>query len=64
MTGTANPLTVMICKDTDALYTYLTERIGAVDGVGQVEVIPALRSVKRAGMLVEDGRLVDPPPAP
>ncbi|MEV7519837.1 hypothetical protein [Streptomyces sp. NPDC091371] len=22
------------------------------------------RSVKRAGMLVEDGRLVDPPPAP
>ncbi|MCJ0871615.1 hypothetical protein [Streptomyces sp. AP-93] len=42
----------------------LTERIGAVDGVGQVEVIPALRRVKRAGMLVEDGRLVDPPPAP
>ncbi|MCX5122399.1 Lrp/AsnC family transcriptional regulator [Streptomyces sp. NBC_00347] len=64
VTGAASLMAVVVCRDTDALYTYLTERIGAVDGVGQVEVIPALRSVKRAGMLVEDGRLVDPPPAP
>ncbi|MCX5194288.1 Lrp/AsnC family transcriptional regulator [Streptomyces sp. NBC_00249] len=64
VTGAASLMAVVVCRDTDALYTYLTERIGAVDGVGQVEVIPTLRSVKRAGMLVEDGRLVDPPPAP
>ncbi|MFJ4317475.1 Lrp/AsnC family transcriptional regulator [Streptomyces lavendulae] len=65
VTGSASLMAVVVCRDTDALYTYLTERIGAVDGVGQVEVIPSLRSVKRAGMLVEDGqRLVDPPPAP
>ncbi|MFF1414943.1 Lrp/AsnC family transcriptional regulator [Streptomyces sp. NPDC058289] len=64
VTGAASLMAVVVCRDTDALYTYLTERIGAVDGVGQVEVIPALRSIKRAGMLVEDGRLVDPPPAP
>ncbi|WP_371676598.1 Lrp/AsnC family transcriptional regulator [Streptomyces sp. NBC_01276] len=65
VTGAASLMAVVVCRDTDALYTYLTERIGAVDGVGQVEVIPILRSVKRAGMLVEDGqRLVDPPPAP
>lgn len=65
VTGAASLMAVAVCRDTDALYTYLTERIGAVDGVGQVEVIPSLRSVKRAGMLVEDGqRLVDPPPAP
>lgn len=62
VTGAASLMAVVVCRDTDALYTYLTERIGAVDGVGHVEVIPALRSVKRAGMLVEDGRLVDPPP--
>nr|WSX54503.1 Lrp/AsnC family transcriptional regulator [Streptomyces sp. NBC_00974] len=62
VTGAASLMAVVACRDTDALYTYLTERIGAVDGVGHVEVIPALRSVKRAGMLVEDGRLVDPPP--
>ncbi|MFE3763565.1 Lrp/AsnC family transcriptional regulator [Streptomyces sp. NPDC059104] len=65
VTGASSLMAVVVCRDTDALYTYLTERIGAVDGVGQVEVIPTLRSVKRAGMLVEDGqRLVDPPPAP
>lgn len=64
MTGAASLMAVVVCRDTDELYTYLTERIGAVEGVGQVEVIPVLRSVKRAGMLVEDGRLVDPPPAP
>lgn len=64
VTGAASLMAVAVCRDTDALYTYLTERIGAVEGVGQVEVIPHLRSVKRAGMLVEGGRLVDPPPAP
>lgn len=64
VTGSASLMAVVVCRDTEALYTYLTERIGAVEGVGQVEVIPSLRTIKRAGMLVEDGRLVDPPPAP
>ncbi|WP_354379953.1 AsnC family transcriptional regulator [Streptomyces sp. PvR034] len=64
VTGAANLLAVVVCRDRDALYTYLTERIGAVEGVRQVEVIPTLRNIKRAGMLVEGGRLVDPPPAP
>ncbi|MFE2285668.1 Lrp/AsnC family transcriptional regulator [Streptomyces sp. NPDC059443] len=62
VTGSANLLAVVVCRDSDALYTYLTERIGAVPGIRQVEVIPTLLNVKRAGLLVEDGRLVDPPP--
>ncbi|MFD9357180.1 Lrp/AsnC family transcriptional regulator [Streptomyces sp. NPDC060031] len=64
VTGAANLLAVVICRDTDALYTYLTQRIGAVPGIRQMEVIPTLKNIKRAGMLVEDGRLIDPPPAP
>ncbi|MCY0940027.1 Lrp/AsnC family transcriptional regulator [Streptomyces antarcticus] len=64
VTGAASLMAVVVCRDTDALYTYLTERIGAVPGIQQVELIPTLRTIKRAGMLVEDGRLVDPPPAP
>ncbi|MFD8982108.1 Lrp/AsnC family transcriptional regulator [Streptomyces sp. NPDC059564] len=64
VTGTANLLAVVICRDTDALYTFLTERVGALPGIRQVESVPTLRNIKRAGMLVEDGRLVDPPPAP
>ncbi|MEU6864388.1 AsnC family transcriptional regulator [Streptomyces sp. NPDC046876] len=64
VTGATNLKVSLVCRDTDALYTYLTERIGSVPGIQQVEVIPTLRTVKRAGMLVEGGRLVDPPPAP
>ncbi|MFD7082009.1 Lrp/AsnC family transcriptional regulator [Streptomyces sp. NPDC059918] len=64
VTGTANLMAAVVCRDTDELYTYLTERIGAVPGIRHVEVIPTLRNIKRAGMLVEGGRLVDPPPAP
>ncbi|MER6781474.1 MULTISPECIES: AsnC family transcriptional regulator [unclassified Streptomyces] len=64
VTGTANLMAVVVCRDTDALYTYMTERIGAVPGIQHVEVVPTLRNIKRAGMLVEGGRLVDPPPAP
>ncbi|THA53440.1 Lrp/AsnC family transcriptional regulator [Streptomyces sp. A1136] len=59
VTGAANLVAVVVCRDTDALYTYLTERIGAVPGIERVEVIPTLRNIKRAGMLVEDGRLID-----
>ncbi|MFI8259142.1 Lrp/AsnC family transcriptional regulator [Streptomyces sp. NPDC085665] len=64
VTGTANLMAAVVCRDTDELYTYMTERIGAVPGIQHVEVIPTLRNIKRAGMLVEGGRLVDPPPAP
>ncbi|MCB5170097.1 AsnC family transcriptional regulator [Streptomyces bambusae] len=64
VTGAANLLAVAVCRDTDALYAYLTERIGGVEGVRQVETIPTLRNLKRAGMLVEDDRLVDPPAVP
>ncbi len=64
VTGAANLTAAVVCRDTEALYTFLTERIGSVPGIHQVEVIPTLRNLKRAGMLVEGGRLVDPPPAP
>ncbi|MER8185147.1 Lrp/AsnC family transcriptional regulator [Kitasatospora sp. NPDC094015] len=61
ITGAAALLAVVVCRDTDALYSYLTERIGALRAVQQVEVVPVLRTVKRAGMLMDGLRLVDPP---
>lgn len=61
ITGVTNVVTTAVFRDTDALYRYLTERIGALPGVQNAEVLPALRSVKRAGMLVQGDRLVDPP---
>ncbi|WP_371479927.1 Lrp/AsnC family transcriptional regulator [Kitasatospora sp. NBC_00315] len=62
VTGSANLLAVLICRDTDALYEYVTERIGALRAVQRLEVVPVIRTVKRAGMLTEGSRLVDPPP--
>ncbi|WP_424215391.1 Lrp/AsnC family transcriptional regulator [Streptomyces sp. BI20] len=64
VTGPAGLLAIVVCRDTEHLYTYLTERVGTLPGVRQIETIPELRSLKRAGMLVEDDRLVDPPSAP
>ncbi len=61
ITGSANLLAVVICRDTDALYEYLTERIGALKAVRHVEVVPLIRTVKRAGLLTDGTRLVDPP---
>ncbi|MFC9324773.1 Lrp/AsnC family transcriptional regulator [Kitasatospora sp. NPDC057015] len=63
ITGAANLVAVVICKDNDALYEYLTERIGALPQVRQVELITVIRTVKRAGMLMDGLRLVDPPGA-
>ncbi|WP_254552521.1 Lrp/AsnC family transcriptional regulator [Kitasatospora sp. MMS16-BH015] len=59
ITGSANLLAVVICRDDDALYEYLTTRVGALSTVRQLEVVPVLRTVKRAGMLMDGARLVD-----
>jgi DNA-binding Lrp family transcriptional regulator len=63
ITGTASLLATVVCRDTNGLYTYLTERLGALPAVERVEVVPSLRTVKRAGMLMSGHRLVDPPAA-
>ena len=57
VTGSANLLTAAICRDTDALYTYVTTKVGALPAVSQTEVVPVLRQVKQGGTLLRDGRL-------
>ena len=56
-TGTTNLLAVVVCRDIEGLYEYVTERIGAIKEVTQLELVPALRTVKRAGMLTDGVRL-------
>jgi DNA-binding Lrp family transcriptional regulator len=48
-TGPANLMAAVACRDDQALYRYLTERIGALEGVAQLETAPVIRTVKRAG---------------
>ncbi|MGW5387276.1 Lrp/AsnC family transcriptional regulator [Nocardia sp. NPDC003963] len=46
-TGRHNLLVVTICRDAGALYSYLTERIGALPGIELVETAPITAYAKR-----------------
>ena len=54
VTGQANLFAVLSCQDTRQLYTYLSEKIGALDGVQSVETALLLRTVKL--LALEPGR--------
>ena len=54
-TGTSNLIASVLCRDDDALYRYLTERIASLDGVTALEVAPIIRTVKRAATVVPAG---------
>lgn len=46
-TGPANLVASVTCRGSGDLYRYLTERIGVLDGVGELESAPVLRTLKR-----------------
>lgn len=58
ITGAANLLTVVNCRNTDELYAYVTTKVGALPAVHQAEVVPVLRTVKQAATRLRGGRLV------
>jgi DNA-binding Lrp family transcriptional regulator len=62
VTGTANLVASLLCRNSEALYQYVTTKIGAVPGVRQMEISPTLRRVKQAGALSDGVRLADLPP--
>jgi DNA-binding Lrp family transcriptional regulator len=60
VTGPANLMASVVTRDTVGLYRYVTEQLGALEGVERAEVAPVFRRVKQAGTLVTGARL--PPP--
>ena len=48
-TGPANVLAKVVCRDIDALYAYLTERVATIEGIERMETAPVIHTVKRAG---------------
>lgn len=46
-TGPHNLLAIAVCRDEDALYAYLADRIGSLDGVERVETAPITSYSKR-----------------
>ncbi|MFG1819858.1 Lrp/AsnC family transcriptional regulator [Kribbella sp. NPDC049174] len=47
-TGRTNLVAHALCASPDALHTYLTERLGALESVTALETLPILRTVKAA----------------
>ncbi|CUU55310.1 DNA-binding transcriptional regulator, Lrp family [Parafrankia irregularis] len=53
-TGPTNLVAVAVCEDGAGLFRYLTQRIGALPTVRDVETAPVVRTVKREVMLVPE----------
>ncbi len=47
-TGPANLAACVVCRDEEALYEFLTAKVGALPGVERVETAPVIRTVKQA----------------
>ncbi|MEI8409961.1 MULTISPECIES: Lrp/AsnC family transcriptional regulator [unclassified Kribbella] len=47
-TGRTNLVTQALCASPDALHTYLTKRLGAIEHITALETVPILRTVKAA----------------
>lgn len=52
MTGSANLVASVVCADVQEMYTYLTTRVGALEGITSIETSPVIRVVKREGALL------------
>jgi DNA-binding Lrp family transcriptional regulator len=63
ITGSANLVASVVCRDTEALYRYVTTKISAASGVRQLEISPILRRIKQAGTRMDGPRLAPPVPA-
>jgi DNA-binding Lrp family transcriptional regulator len=51
-TGATNVAAFAVCRDLDALYDYLAVKLGALEGVLQVDTSPVVRQVKRSGTVL------------
>ncbi|TYC66449.1 Lrp/AsnC family transcriptional regulator [Streptomyces sp. CB01881] len=60
VSGQSNLVAIVVCRDIDAFYDFMTTRIGALRAVSHVESAPVLQSVKRAGRLLPAGRPLFP----
>jgi DNA-binding Lrp family transcriptional regulator len=60
VTGTANIIVSVVCRDSADLYRYVTTRIGALDSIREIETSPILRRIKLAGTIVTATGLARP----
>jgi DNA-binding Lrp family transcriptional regulator len=58
VSGPANLMVVVICRDAGHLYSYLAERLAAVDHIQAYDVSVRSKRLKQVGSLVSGGRLI------
>ncbi|MFE7129256.1 Lrp/AsnC family transcriptional regulator [Streptomyces sp. NPDC057638] len=58
ITGENNMVAILICRDTEDLYRYLTTGLAALPGVTAYSVSLRSRSLKRSSSLISHGRLI------
>ncbi|MGW4249269.1 Lrp/AsnC family transcriptional regulator, partial [Nocardia sp. NPDC004722] len=61
VTGTANLNISVVCRDNAHLYRFVTERLGALPGINDVEVTPALRIFKQSQSLIDARKIAVAP---
>jgi DNA-binding Lrp family transcriptional regulator len=61
ISGHANLVVSVLCRDSPDLYRYLTRRLGAIAAIREAEIVVSVRRLKQADTIMERDRL--PPPA-
>ncbi|MEC3954146.1 AsnC family transcriptional regulator [Nocardia sp. CDC153] len=56
-TGTANLTVSLVCHDTAHMYRYVTESLGVLPGINDVQVLSALRMFKQSQTLIDDRKV-------
>jgi DNA-binding Lrp family transcriptional regulator len=60
ISGSANLVVSVICRDSPDLYRYLTRRLGSIAAIRQSEIVVAVRRLKQAGTIMDGDRLPSP----
>jgi DNA-binding Lrp family transcriptional regulator len=60
ISGTQNLYVTVVCRDTAALYEFITREVGALPAVSSVETVPVARKVKLAGSTLQGELLPEP----
>jgi DNA-binding Lrp family transcriptional regulator len=58
--STQNLYVSVACRDTAAVYEFITQEVGALPAVNSVETVPIARRVKLAGSTLQGELLPEP----
>ncbi|WP_030440151.1 AsnC family transcriptional regulator [Actinoplanes subtropicus] len=61
VTGSANLMAAARTPDARALYTYITTKVAAIEGIHNVEIVPSLIRVKQSHSVMVGGLVREPP---